>query len=119
MARQPADAVGAVMAHIDGAYRRVLQAGRARPPRLWLTLMLNCQRCHGTVWPESLLQVLLGTAEFDPAAMCSADSIQSVSPAPVHFASHPRNSGPVPGLRGTAGMAELNRLYNEQLADKN
>ena len=32
---------------------------------------------------ESLLQVLLGTAEFDPAAMCTADSVQSVSPAPV------------------------------------
>ena len=33
---------------------------------------------------ESLLQVLEGTAAFDPADICSADSVQSVSPAPVN-----------------------------------
>jgi phospholipase C len=67
---------------------------------------------------ESLLQVLLGTAEFDPGAMCSADSVQSVSPAPVNSSSHPHRSNVIPGLRGTAGMAELNRLYHGQGADK-
>ena len=36
---------------------------------------------------ESLLQVLEGTAAFDPADICSADSVQSVSPEPVN---HPR-----------------------------
>ncbi len=68
---------------------------------------------------ESLLQVLTGTAEFDPGAMCSADSVQSVSPAPVNSSSHRHKSSVAPGLRGTAGMAELNRIYHGQVADKN
>ena len=67
---------------------------------------------------ESLLQVLLGTAEFDPADMCSADSVQSVSPAPVHFRPGPHRSGAIPGLSGTAGMADLNRHYHGQLAER-
>ena len=36
-------------------------------------------------------KVLAGTAEFDPAAMCSGDSVQSVSPAPVNFPSRPHH----------------------------
>ena len=67
---------------------------------------------------ESLLQVLLGTAEFDPADMCAADSVQSVSPAPVHLRPGPHRSGAIPGLSGTAGMADLNRRYHGQLAEK-
>ncbi len=67
---------------------------------------------------ESLLQVLLGTAEFDPAEMCAADSVQSVSPAPVHLRPGPHRSGAVPGLRGTAGMTDLNRRYHGQLAER-
>ena len=60
---------------------------------------------------ESLLQVLTGTAAYDPAAVCSADSVQSVSPAPVnHQPRHPEFGG-FPGLTGTAGMANLWRTY--------
>ncbi len=60
---------------------------------------------------ESLLQVLTGTAAYDPAAVCSADSVQSVSPAPVnHQSRHPWFGG-IPGLTGTAGMANLWRTY--------
>jgi phospholipase C len=68
---------------------------------------------------ESLLQVLLGTAEFDPGAMCAADSVQSVSPPPVNFRPHPPKSGAIPGLSGTAGLADLNRRYQGQLPAKN
>ena len=56
---------------------------------------------------ESLLQVLTGTAAFDPAAVCSGDSVQSVSPAPVNHPPHPQTFGAIPGLSGTAGMADL------------
>jgi phospholipase C len=58
---------------------------------------------------ESLLQVLEGTAAYDPADICSADSVQSVSPDPVNHPSHPQTFGGIPGLAGTAGMAGLSR----------
>jgi phospholipase C len=60
---------------------------------------------------ESLLQVLEGTAAFDPADVCSADSVQSVSPAPVNIPPLPQTFGAIPGLTGTAGMADLVRIY--------
>jgi phospholipase C len=60
---------------------------------------------------ESLLQVLEGTAQFDPAAICSADSVQSVSPAPVNWPPLPQRTGSNPGRTGTSGMAELQRSY--------
>jgi phospholipase C len=56
---------------------------------------------------ESLLQVLTGTAEFDPAAICSDDSVQSVSPEPVNHPRHPQTFGGIPGLTGTSGMSDL------------
>ena len=58
---------------------------------------------------ESLLQVLEGTAAYDPADICSADSVQSVSPDPVNHPWHPQTFGGIPGLTGTAGMADLSR----------
>jgi phospholipase C len=58
---------------------------------------------------ESLLQVLTGTAAYDPAAICTAASVQSVSPAPVNRPPKPRASGGIPGLAGTSGMADLFR----------
>jgi phospholipase C len=58
---------------------------------------------------ESLLQVLEGTAEFDPAAICGADSVQSVSPEPVNRHRHRQAFGGIPGLTGTSGMSELMR----------
>ena len=58
---------------------------------------------------ESLLQVLTGTAEFDPAAICSGDSVQSVSPQPVNHPPHPQTFGGIPGLTGTSGMSDLAR----------
>jgi phospholipase C len=60
---------------------------------------------------ESLIAVLEGTAEFDPAAICSADSVQSVSPAPVNWPPRPQKSGSIPGLTGTSGLADLQRSY--------
>ncbi len=60
---------------------------------------------------ESLLEVLTGTASFDPAAICSADSVQSMSPAPVNHPPHPQTFGGIPGLTGTSGMADLYRSY--------
>jgi phospholipase C len=60
---------------------------------------------------ESLIAVLEGTAEFDPAAICSADSVQSVSPAPVNWPPRPQKSGGIPGLTGTSGLADLQRSY--------
>ena len=60
---------------------------------------------------ESLLQVLTGTAAYDPAAVCSADSVQSVSPAPVDPRPRHPEFGGIPGLTGTAGMADLWRTY--------
>jgi phospholipase C len=60
---------------------------------------------------ESILQVLLGTAEFDPAAICSADSVQSVSPEPVNHPHHKEKFGGIKGLTGTAGMKDLLQRY--------
>ncbi|HXW47505.1 MAG TPA: alkaline phosphatase family protein [Streptosporangiaceae bacterium] len=56
---------------------------------------------------ESLLQVLEGTASYDPADICSADSVQSVSPAPVNDPALPQTFGGIPGLHGTSGMDDL------------
>lgn len=58
---------------------------------------------------ESLLQVLTGTASFDPAAICSAGSVQSRSPAPVNTTAAAQAAGAVPGLSGTAGMATMSK----------
>jgi len=58
---------------------------------------------------ESLLQVLEGTAAYDPADVCSGDSVQSVSPDPVNHPRHPQTFGGIAGLKGTAGMADLSR----------
>jgi phospholipase C len=58
---------------------------------------------------ESLLEVLTGTAAFDPAAICTASSVQSVSPAPVNHPPRPQTFGGIPGLSGTSGMADLYR----------
>jgi phospholipase C len=60
---------------------------------------------------ESLLQVLTGTAAYDPAAICTAASVQSVSPAPVNHPPKPQAQGAIPGLAGTSGMADLFRNY--------
>ena len=60
---------------------------------------------------ESLLQVLEGTASFDPADICSGDSVQSVSPAPVNRLPRPETFGGIPGLTGTSGMADLFKSY--------
>ena len=62
---------------------------------------------------ESLLQVLTGTAAFDPAAICSADSVQSVSPAPVNQPPQPQSFGGIHGLTGTSGMADLYKSARE------
>ena len=56
---------------------------------------------------ESLLQVLEGTAAFDPADICSADSVQSVSPEPVNYPPLPQTFGGIAGLTGTSGMADM------------
>jgi phospholipase C len=60
---------------------------------------------------ESLLQVLEGTAAFDPADICSADSVQSVSPDPVNHPPLAQTFGGIPGLTGTAGMADLSKNF--------
>jgi phospholipase C len=60
---------------------------------------------------EPLLEVLEGTASFDPADVCSADSVQSVSPDPVNHPSHRPDFGGIPGLKGTSGMADMLRNY--------
>jgi phospholipase C len=60
---------------------------------------------------ESLLEVLEGTANFDPADICAADSVQSVSPEPVNYPPLPQTFGGIPGLTGTAGMVDLLRNY--------
>ena len=62
---------------------------------------------------ESLVQVLTGTAAFDPAAVCSADSVQSVSPAPVNHPPRTQTFGGIPGLTGTSGMADLLKSYRK------
>jgi phospholipase C len=61
---------------------------------------------------ESLLEVLEGTASFDPADICSADSVQSVSPKPVNHPPLPQTFGAIAGLTGTSGMADLFRSYH-------
>jgi phospholipase C len=61
---------------------------------------------------ETLLEVLEGTAAFDPAAICSASSVPSVSPAPVNHPPFPQTFGGIPGLTGTSGMADLFKFYN-------
>jgi phospholipase C len=63
---------------------------------------------------ESLLQVLEGTASSDPADICSGDSVQSVSPAPVNHPSRPETFGGIPGLTGTSGMADLFKSYRSK-----
>ncbi|HTW02942.1 MAG TPA: alkaline phosphatase family protein [Streptosporangiaceae bacterium] len=60
---------------------------------------------------ESLLQVLEGTAAFDPADICSADSVQSVSPEPVNHPPLPQTFGGIRGLTGTSGMADMFKNY--------
>jgi phospholipase C len=60
---------------------------------------------------ESLLQVLTGTASFDPADICSGDSVQSVSPAPVNHPHRPQEFGGISGLSGTSGMADMLKSY--------
>ncbi len=60
---------------------------------------------------ESLLEVLEGTAAFDPADVCSADSVQSVSPDPVNYPPLPQTFGADTTLTGTSGMADLFRIY--------
>jgi phospholipase C len=67
---------------------------------------------------ESLLEVLEGTAAFDPADICSADSVQSVSPAPVNDPPLPQAFGGIPGLTGTSGMADLFRNYRGKDANR-
>ena len=59
----------------------------------------------------SLVEVLEGTAAFDPAAVCSADSVQSVAPEPVNHPRLPQTFGAIPGLTGTSGMSHLFRNY--------
>ena len=68
---------------------------------------------------ESLLQVLRGTAAFDPAAVCSVDSVQSVSPPPLKVPTRPRISGASPGLPASTGMADLGRYYRGQMTKQN
>jgi phospholipase C len=63
---------------------------------------------------ESLLQVLEGTASFDPADICSGDSVPSVSPAPVNHPSRPQTFGGIAGLTGTSGMADLFKSYRSK-----
>jgi phospholipase C len=60
---------------------------------------------------ESLIAVLEGTASFDPAAICSDDSVQSVSPAPVNHPHRPPGFGGIAGLTGTSGMADMLKSY--------
>jgi phospholipase C len=67
---------------------------------------------------ESLPQVLTGTAAYDPAAICTAASVQSVSPAPVNHPPKPQAQGGIPGLAGTSGMADLFRNYGGNNAEQ-
>jgi phospholipase C len=60
---------------------------------------------------ESLIQVLEGTASYDPADICSADSVQSVSPPPVNSPPLPQAFGGSPDMTGTSGMADLFKSY--------
>jgi phospholipase C len=72
---------------------------------------------------SNILDVLEGTAAFDPAAVCSASSVQSVSPPPVNGPSAALPESPwsaaVPGaLLGTAGMVAFGRHYRKQRAEQ-
>jgi phospholipase C len=67
---------------------------------------------------ESELEVLEGTANFDPATICSAASVQSVSPAPVNRPHYPQGFGGIPGLSGTSGMADLFKSNLSDTAEK-
>jgi hypothetical protein len=69
--------------------------------------LLSGSACSVSPPAESLAQVLGGTASFDPDAICSADSVQSRSPAPLNHPSHPQTFGGIPGLSGTAGMSDM------------
>ena len=60
---------------------------------------------------ESLLEVLEGTAAFDPADICSAESVQSISPEPINYPPLPQTFGAIAGLAGTSGMADMFRIY--------
>jgi phospholipase C len=60
---------------------------------------------------ESAISVLTGTASYDPADICSASSVQSTSPQPVNSPANPPAFGPIPGLSGTSGMADLFKSY--------
>jgi phospholipase C len=66
---------------------------------------------------ESLLQILKDTAAFDPADICSGESVPSVSPAPVNDPPLPQTFGSIPGLTGTSGMADLARSYHSNDAE--
>jgi phospholipase C len=52
----------------------------------------------------------------DPAAICSADSVQSVSPAPVRRGKRPAQAPPLSpsGVPSGAGMVEFGRRYRQQ-----
>ena len=68
---------------------------------------------------ETLGEVLTGTASFDPAAVCSASSVQSVSPAPVAPGNGQGQQQNGQGQQqsvaaGTAGMAALSRTFRSQ-----
>jgi phospholipase C len=63
---------------------------------------------------ETLAEVLEGTASFDPADICGADSVQSVSPDPVNYPPRPQTFGGIDGLTGTAGMADLFKSYRSK-----
>jgi phospholipase C len=63
---------------------------------------------------ETPIEVLEGTASFDPAVICSAGSTQSVSPAPVNSPPNPQTFGGIPGLTGTSGMAGMLKSYRSQ-----
>ena len=54
----------------------------------------------------------IAEAAFDPAAVCSAGSVQSVSPLPVNHPRRPQSFGSIPGLKGTSGMTHLFRNYS-------
>jgi phospholipase C len=60
---------------------------------------------------ESLLQVLEGTASYDPADICSGKSVQSVSPPPVNSPALPQSFGGDASMTGTSGMNDLFRKY--------
>ena len=58
--------------------------------------------------------MLEGTASFDPADICSGDSVPSVSPAPVNHPPRPQTFGGLASLTGTSGMADLFKSYRSK-----